>query len=126
MQNRFIPVLEKIESNNIICAVRSGLSMAIPVLLTGSAALLLKTFLSSISEAYSITWLGFFENLFSMIYDATFGILSLYMVTFISLSYINIIKKTGLFIYGAPIASCAGFIIPVSYTHLRLNRKQTI
>ena len=32
-------------------------------------------------------------------------------VTFISLSYINIIKKTGLFIYGAPIASCAGFII---------------
>ena len=32
-------------------------------------------------------------------------------VTFISLSYINIIKKTGLFIYVAPIASCAGFII---------------
>lgn len=93
----------------MITGVKSGLVMAVPVLMTGSISLIIKTFISDI--AASSAFLSALFSVSSFIYDATFGIMSLYMACFISLCYIRQFKNEDLYVYGAPISAVAAFVI---------------
>lgn len=85
--------------------------MCIPILLIGSMALVMTTFAQSIQNDIPE---GFLIDLVlyasTFIFNATFGMWSLYIVNFISISYMQQCRKN-LYLYGAPITSMIGFVI---------------
>ena len=83
--------------------------MAVPVLMIGSISLIIKTFISNVAASNAFASAVFAIS--SFIYDATFGIMALYMVCFISLCYMRQFKNEDLYIYGASISAIAGLII---------------
>lgn len=62
--------LAKMESYRLIRSVRAGLTIAIPILMIGSFSLLIRTF------AGYFPALIFIEELAELLYQCTFGILS--------------------------------------------------
>ena len=104
--------LEKLENAPFVAAVRGGLIMSIPVLMFGAFALIFQflpidayqNFITSFANGLAIT-------LFSFVNTATFGMLSLYMTAFISVSYVRQKPNNSLLPYGAPICSLICFAI---------------
>lgn len=73
---------EKLEKNKALINIRAGLVVAIPVLLLGSFALLFNS-LIDLAEVNNIA-INFLQRVLTVIYDSTFGILSLIMAFTIS------------------------------------------
>lgn len=94
--------------------VRNGLMMLIPVLTVGSLALILRSlpvgayqrFITGFAE-------GFLYNMFSFVYNATFGMLSVYMV--VCLAYNTAAHKNGRYALGAVCAGLSAFLISVGF-----------
>lgn len=84
-------LMERAEGFTLVRAIRGGLLSITPVLIIGAFALILKTFPV---EAYQKFVNGFAGGLLlqflDFIYNATFGILSLYMTVAISRSYMRV------------------------------------
>lgn len=84
-------LMEKAEGYTLVRAIRGGLLSITPVLIIGAFALILKTFPV---EAYQKFVNGFAGGLLlqflDFVYNATFGILSLYMTVAISRSYMRV------------------------------------
>lgn len=79
---------EKLNQNPIIKSIRSGLIFMIPVLLIGSIALTLKSFPINIYQEFITDFQnGILINFFEIIYQSTFGLLSLYMAITVSINY---------------------------------------
>ncbi|WP_312647867.1 PTS sugar transporter subunit IIC/EAL domain-containing protein [Aminipila sp.] len=101
----------KLEETDAIKSIRNGLVMVIPILMLGSFSLLFKSlpiaqyqqFLKNFGE-------GILVDLFSTIYNATFGMLSLYMVLSISIS-LNRVKDMKGGSIGAPLTALTCFIL---------------
>ena len=96
----------------LILCIRSSLIMLIPVLLIGSLALMLNSFPI---EGYQ-TFIGSFchgiiSNFFSLIYQATHGVLSVYISISISICYTQQIGKDNRHTLGPMIASLITFFI---------------
>lgn len=104
-------IFQKIEHNIIVSSIRSGLIMAIPILMIGSISIVINSFADMLYQYYPISFIELIIYICSLIYDATFGIFSLYIVNFISIHYMQESMKNTEYLYGAPIASTAGFII---------------
>lgn len=107
-------IFEKVENNLIIRSIRAGLTMAIPILLIGSMSLIFRTFSIGLITLYpDAIWLKAIVYISSMIYDGTFGVLSIFMVSFISISFMKQYMKDTIYFYGAPITCNICFIIMV-------------
>lgn len=104
-------VFRKIEHNIFVSSIRSGLIMAIPILMIGSVSIVINSFADMLYQYYPVFLIEFISYICSLVYDATFGIFSLYIVNFISIHYMQESMKPTDYLYGAPITSTAGFII---------------
>lgn len=100
-------IFNKIEETDTFQSIRNGLVMAIPVLMMGSFSLLFKTLpILQYQQFIQNFQSGILIELFSIIHQATFGLLSLYMVVTISIC-LNRIKD----IKDATIGSCLTSLI---------------
>lgn len=106
----FSGAFQRIESNHIITAIKSGLVMALPVLMAGSVSLIIRTFINGYISSPN-AFVSAIYSLSTFIYDATFGIVAIYMACFISLCYMRQFKNDNLYVYGAPISAIAGLVI---------------
>lgn len=98
-----------------ISIVRSGLLMLIPVLMVGSAALILRSLPISAYQSFISSFArGLLYSVFDFIFKATFGMLSLYMVVFLAGSYTNV-KHRGENRVGAVSAGISSFLISVGF-----------
>lgn len=103
---------ERLESITMVQAVRSGLVMAIPVLLVGSFALVLRNLPIEAYQAFLGSFLnGFLAEIFAFIYNGTYGMLSLIMTLTISVSYTQLRPEALEYVYGPPITALACFAV---------------
>lgn len=97
MYNKIQRMVYAMENNPVLFAVKKGFLLMIPVVLTGSFALLLENFPL---PAYQ-TWVtgfggGFLMDLFGFAFQATTGFLSLYLVLAISYYYSDTLAHVSL------------------------------
>ena len=81
-------LLKRIENAKTVGAIKSGLIMIIPVLMVGSAALVFQHFpISSYQKFISTALSGKLLEFFDFIYNATFGMMAVYLTITISFCY---------------------------------------
>ena len=108
----FYKIYMGMNSSKLLLCIRSSLIMLIPVLVIGSMALMLKSFPIDAYQDFIGTFCnGVIANFFSLIYSATFGILSVYVSISISISYTQQIGKDNRHTLGPMIASLVAFFI---------------
>ena len=96
----------------LVRAIRDGLVNMIPVLIIGAFALILKTFPVAGYLSFIENFLGgFLLNFFNFVYNATFGMLSVYMAFSISRSYMKLRTEQDIVHGGAIFASLIAFFI---------------
>ncbi len=102
----------KLESSFLVRTIRNGLLMTIPILMIGSFALIFnnlpiegyRNFIASVAN-------GALVDFFVFVNQGTFGLLSIYMVFCLSLSFAREHTHTVRFIYGVPLTSLICFVI---------------
>ena len=105
-------IYTKMNSAKLLLCIRSSLIMVIPVLVIGSMALMLKSFpINGYQEFIASFAQGVIANFFSLIYSATFGLLSIYVCISISICYTQQIGKDNRHTLGPTIASLVSFFI---------------
>lgn len=110
MKNR--KILEEVENISFVKAIRGGLVTVIPVLFVGSFSLVLRSFpISAYQQFISTNFDGVILKLFSIIYNATFGMLSAYMTIAISISYAKLKVDRSYNLFGMAITAMASFFI---------------
>lgn len=77
----------------LLRAIRESLIMIVPIIMVGAAALVLRTipikpYLSFVHHFAG----GIIDTFLSLLFDATFGILSIYMVISLSMSYVDRVR----------------------------------
>ncbi|MFV0516021.1 MAG: PTS sugar transporter subunit IIC/EAL domain-containing protein [Aminipila sp.] len=103
--------LEKMRDTIVVQAVRDGLIMAIPIIMIGSFALVLRTLPIKLYQKFLNTFAGgIIADLFSTIEDATLGILSIYLVFSISIA-MSKIKESRQIHLSAAFTSVICFVI---------------
>lgn len=81
-------ILEKLENAPAVLAIKSGLIMIIPALMIGSATLVFKYFpISQYQQFIETVLAGKLSAFFDLIYNATFGMLSVFLTCTISFCY---------------------------------------
>ena len=81
-------IYSRLEENRILLAVRNGMVLSIPAILTGSFALLLLSIPVDAYQAFLNAWLGgFLAGFLTLVKNATLGIISLIILLAISYSY---------------------------------------
>lgn len=109
---KIIKALEEIESISFVKAIRGGLITVIPILFVGSFSLVLRSLPISAYQQFISTFLGgAFLQLFKIIYNATFGMLSAYMTVAISVSYAKLKMDRLSNLFGMAITAIASFFI---------------
>ncbi|MDE7222275.1 MAG: hypothetical protein K2O34_00665 [Acetatifactor sp.] len=109
MQNKkWIAFWDKLEGRSRIMNIRSAFILAIPVILAGSVALIVESLLELIG--LDLAPLNFFRDLASLVYNATFGILSVIMTVLICVKNLENKGKRVNVLLGILIA-IVGFII---------------
>jgi len=102
----------KIEDLTIVRAVRNGLIHITPVLIIGAFSLILQTFPVEAYQQFIATFGdGILLKFFEVIYDATFGVLSVYMTYSISRSYMKLKGDPKTVKGGAIVVSVVSFFI---------------
>ncbi len=112
MYQKILNLFETIEKFPVISSIRNGLVMTIPIVLIGSFILICKnipvqeyqSFLSSFGN-------GVVLNIMNYIYDATFGMLALYIMLAISSVYARDNIELYGSKYGIPLTAVACFFI---------------
>ena len=90
----FKDLLEKMEQLTVVRAIRGGLLTITPVLIIGAFALLIKTFPITAYQNFITGFAnGLIPSFLDFVFNATFGILSIYMTIAISRSYVSIKVK---------------------------------
>ncbi len=91
MIERAILFSEKIENLFGVRVIRDGLVTMIPILMIGAFALVLQSFpVEAYQEFINSFAHGFLYDVFHMIYQATFGVLSFYMALSFSISFFSL------------------------------------
>lgn len=111
-EQRLARLFEQIEQNSLVQTIRSGLIMMIPILLLGSFSLVFRSlpldpWQSFLSDFHS----GLLRTLFDLLYNGSFGLLSVYMVISISLCYRQYGRRRTEADYGPVITSLACFAV---------------
>ncbi|MGE4214546.1 MAG: PTS sugar transporter subunit IIC/EAL domain-containing protein [Anaerotignaceae bacterium] len=109
---KIVAILEEVENISVIKAIRSGLVTVIPVLFVGSFSLVLRSLPISMYQQFISTFFdGVLLKFFSIIYNATFGMLSAYMTVAISVSYAKLKMDRASNMFGMAITAIACFFI---------------
>lgn len=88
MENLFQKLYSRMDHSITLQCIRSGLVMMIPVLLTGSFALMLRSLpIAGYEEFITTFFSGVIDRFLALIYHATFGFLAVYMTISIGVSY---------------------------------------
>lgn len=102
----------RVQKFTIVRAIRDGLVNMIPILIIGAFALILKTFpVQAYLDFIANFANGFLLTLFNFVYNATFGMLSVYMTISISRAYMKIKSDPDISHNGAVVASLIVFFI---------------
>ncbi len=101
-----------LSKNKLIQALRDGLVAIIPVIMVGSFALTFQTLPIAVYQQWiSHFGGGFFINVLSLIYGATFKMLSVYTVVSVSFKVSKALYGASGSLQGAPFASLGCFVI---------------
>lgn len=93
-------------------AIRNGLVMILPILLLGSFALIFNSLPIDAYQTFIKTQMnGVFSSVFQFIYDATFGLLSVYITFSISMNYARQKRFRESYVFGGAITAIACFFI---------------
>lgn len=112
MNEKIFNFFDKIEEIKVVRAVRSGLVMMLPILMIGSMALIAITFPLPAYQSFLTSFMGgFLFDIFTLIHGASFGMLSIFMVTAIAICYAWENRDKVRYIYGPAITSLACFFI---------------
>lgn len=104
--------LQRLDSSIIIQSIRQGLVVAIPILMIGSFALVLKFLPIALYQNFLHTFLnGFFIWLFTIINQATFGILGVSMVVSISFCYAQQKTSSTVVQFGTIFTSLSSYMV---------------
>lgn len=105
-----IRIYDKINQNRLLKAIRESMIMIVPVILIGAAALVLRFFPLKAYQGFIHNFAGGnIDRFFEMVNNATFGIMSLYMVVSLSVSYLNkVVEREGNY-HGAVFSSLLAF-----------------
>ena len=110
--NRLLNFSIKVQQVRLVRAIRDGLVNMIPILIIGAFALILKTFPVKAYLSFIENFAGgFILSLLDFVYNATFGMLSVYMAFSISRSYMKLREETDIVHGGAIFASIVVFFI---------------
>ena len=111
-ENKLFELSNKIQSFRLVRAIRDGLVNMIPILIIGAFALIIKTFPVVAYKNFIESFAGgFIYTLFDFIYNATFGMLSVYMTFSISRSYMKLRDEVDIVHGGAIFTSIVVFFI---------------
>lgn len=108
MQKKWVTFWDKLESGSRFANIRSAFIQAMPVILAGSLALIVRVLLDMTGS--ELAPLRFIRGVASLVYDATFGILSLIMTALICVKNLERKGKRVNLLLGVSIA-VTGFII---------------
>lgn len=101
-----------LEKSLLVEAIRNGLIMIMPIILIGSFSLIFKSLPINGYQDFIKTWLdGALNTILQLIYNATFGLLSIYMAFSISLNYVRVHNFRNSYVFGGAITAVAGFFI---------------
>lgn len=105
-------LFQKIESLKIIRSISGGLVMLIPVVMIGSFSLLFRTLPIGPYQQF-LHWLfgGAVVEILTFFYNATFGMLSVFLTLTISITYSRLTSDEITFTYGGPICALICFFI---------------
>lgn len=105
-------IFTRLSENKLIQALRDGLVAIIPVVMAGSFALTFKTLpIKAYQNFIHAVGGGFLVDIFSLIYSATFGMLSVYMVISVSYKISKALYGAAGSFQGAPIAALGCFSV---------------
>lgn len=103
-----------------IKAITNGLINIIPILLVGAVALTLNSFPIEVYQSFLSSFLnGFFKSFLSLLYEVTFGLLSIHICLSISFNYAT--NKAPTAKYTAALLSIACFIVLTGYNNLSID-----
>lgn len=112
MEAIYKKILNKMDNSEIISAIRRGLIMIIPVLMMGSFALILKSMpINAYQHFINHAFAGAFLSMFNFVYDATFGLLSVYIAFSISIYFIRSLGAKNNYAFVGGITTVASFFI---------------
>ena len=95
MYHRLLRLTDRMERSRVFSSVRKGLLMLVPILVTGSVALMLRSLpVPALQEALQQAAGGFFLRLLDLIYDATLGLISIYLLCGVSYAYASALDQT--------------------------------
>lgn len=101
---------KRAEESKLLQCIRSGLVMAMPFLLIGSMSLVFKSFPFAPYQSFIASFAGgILEYLFNAVYNATYGLLSLYITATISINYARIFFPPQKFNYGTLFTALIGY-----------------
>lgn len=108
----------RINDIRIFQCIKGSLIMIVPVIMLGAFSLLLMSFPFEGYQSFIKNFAGgFIYTIFLYVHRATYGMLSIYMVTSISMCYANSEKNSGGYFFGPVFASlCAFWILSGVYT----------
>lgn len=107
-KKKWVAFWDKLESQSQIVNIRSAFILAMPVILAGSIALIVRTLLDMIGSELGI--LNFIRDIAILVYGATFGILSIIMTVLICIKNLERKGKRVNVLLGVLIA-ITGFIM---------------
>lgn len=112
MEKIFEKTLYKFDNSRSISAIRRGFIMVIPILMLGSFALLLKEFpINLYQKLIREVFSGAFLKMLNFIYDATLGMISVYIALVVSVKYVRMERLSNNYIYVCGLTSVASFFI---------------
>lgn len=96
--------------SRLLKAIRESMLMIVPVIMVGAAALVLRSFPIKPYLFFIQNFAGgIIDEFFALIYNATFGILAIYMVISLSVSYLSTVKQMEGNFLGAVFSSLLAF-----------------
>ena len=109
---RITNLLKKAENTTVVRVIREALSSMIPVVTIGAFALIIRTFPVEPYQDFIHNFAsGFIYDFADIVFNATFGMLSVYMTFFVSRCYRRMRADTESVYSGAVIASFVSFFI---------------
>ena len=111
-RSKAVAIIGRVERLTIVRAVRDGLVAMTPILIIGAFSLILKTFPVSAYQRFIADFAGgFIMDLLDIVYNATFGVLAVYMTYCISRGYMKLKADPEMVNGGAVLASLLSFFI---------------
>lgn len=112
MYARLLKLTYQLEQNSLFVSIKKGLMLLIPVLVTGSIALMLQSLpIPAVREFVEQAFGGALLEILNLIYDATFGMMAVYLLCGISFAYAATFRNSNnMFSLMAVMASLGCFI----------------